>query len=67
MKVNSEESKSFAANPEYKTAAYHVDVTDPKSVDDVIGKIVAEFGRIDYLVNSAGVRILRMNAILMQN
>lgn len=36
-------------------ASFVVDVTDPKSVDGAIDQVVAHFGRIDILVNSAGV------------
>ena len=36
-------------------AAYACDVSDPASVDSVVAEIVAAFGRIDILVNSAGI------------
>ena len=29
------------------------DVTDPQSVDAMVGKVMAEFGRIDVLINNA--------------
>ena len=31
------------------------DVTDPQSVDAMVGKVMAEFGRIDVLINNAGI------------
>lgn len=48
-------SKALAKNPEYSALALSVDVTDSKSVDAMVAKILATFGRIDYSVNSAGV------------
>jgi 3-oxoacyl-[acyl-carrier protein] reductase len=45
-----------------KAAAYTVNVTDGKQVSEVCAKIVAEFGRVDVLVNNAG--ITRDNLLL---
>jgi 3-oxoacyl-[acyl-carrier protein] reductase len=45
-----------------KAAAYAVNVTDGKQVSEVCAKIVAEFGRVDVLVNNAG--ITRDNLLL---
>jgi meso-butanediol dehydrogenase/(S,S)-butanediol dehydrogenase/diacetyl reductase len=39
-----------------KTVALRVDVTDPASVQAMVNQTVAALGRIDLLVNSAGVR-----------
>ncbi|KAI9660438.1 MAG: hypothetical protein M1821_009788 [Bathelium mastoideum] len=50
-----EESKQYARHPSYRSVAVRVDVTDEKSIDDMVGTTVKEFGRIDYSVNSAGV------------
>jgi NAD(P)-dependent dehydrogenase (short-subunit alcohol dehydrogenase family) len=36
----------------------HLDVTDEKSISDIIEKIIAEKGRIDILVNNAGYSLL---------
>ncbi len=36
--------------------AYALDVTDPHQVDDVTDRIVADLGRVDVLVNSAGIQ-----------
>lgn len=38
-----------------KAAAYHLDQTDVSSIDPVITSIKQEFGRIDVLVNNAGI------------
>ncbi len=38
-----------------QATAYHVDVADAASVDGLIAAVVADHGRIDHLVNSAGV------------
>ena len=52
-----EESKRLATNPEYRTLAVHVDVSDEESVKTMVAKTAETFGRIDYSVNSAGVRL----------
>ena len=52
-----EESKAVATNPSYRTIALAVDVSSDTSMDAMVSKAVAEFGRIDYAVSSAGVRI----------
>ncbi|WP_410960809.1 SDR family NAD(P)-dependent oxidoreductase, partial [Salmonella sp. SAL4360] len=38
-------------------AAYRCDVTDEQSVIDVINTVHTEFGRIDVLINSAGIAV----------
>ena len=50
-----EESRQFAANPEYRILALSVDVTDAASVQRMMDAAIATFGRIDYGINSAGV------------
>lgn len=35
--------------------AYHVNVTDSNSVNDMVEKVIQDFGHIDILINSAGV------------
>jgi NAD(P)-dependent dehydrogenase (short-subunit alcohol dehydrogenase family) len=50
-----EASKKLATNPDYKTKGVLLDVTRSSDVAAVFKSIVEEFGRIDYLVNSAGV------------
>lgn len=41
-----------------RAAAYELDVTDPDSVTATVDRVAADFGRIDVLVNSAGVGLL---------
>lgn len=36
-------------------AAFQLDVTEPKAVEQVFEKIVAQYGRVDVLVNNAGI------------
>ncbi|KAL9123284.1 MAG: hypothetical protein Q9187_000156 [Circinaria calcarea] len=50
-------SIAFATNPQYSALALRVDVADLKSVEEMVAKAVATFGRIDYSVNSAGVGV----------
>jgi NAD(P)-dependent dehydrogenase (short-subunit alcohol dehydrogenase family) len=38
-----------------KSTAHHLDVTDPENVSNVFDEVVKEFGRIDVLVNNAGI------------
>lgn len=38
-----------------KTRAFAVDVSSPERVDEAVASIVAELGRVDILVNSAGI------------
>ncbi len=45
----------IAAATGNKTAGYALDITDKSSVAFVVGSIVGEYGRIDVLVNNAGV------------
>ncbi|MHB8050534.1 MAG: SDR family oxidoreductase [Coriobacteriia bacterium] len=50
-----EAAKAEAAAIGDGVAAYGCDVSDPASVDAVVTEIVEAFGRIDILVNSAGI------------
>ncbi|KAH7371736.1 hypothetical protein BKA66DRAFT_497652 [Pyrenochaeta sp. MPI-SDFR-AT-0127] len=50
-------SKKYATNPDYEARAYQIDVTSVESVNGVFAKVVEEFGRLDYLVNSAGIDV----------
>ena len=51
-----EQSKSFASDPTYEGVAAGVDVGDLSSVAALVKATAERFGRIDYCVNSAGVR-----------
>lgn len=51
------ESERLASNKDYKALAVAVDVTNASSVDDMVTAAVESFGRIDYLVNSAGIGV----------
>ncbi|KAL2789396.1 3-oxoacyl-reductase [Aspergillus keveii] len=57
------ETEAVAVNPEYKALALAVDVTDPSSVEKMVSTAVATFGRIDYLVNSAGVGVKKHRSV----
>lgn len=48
-------SKSLATNEHYRFLVVQVDVTNEKSVEEMISNAIAEFNRIDYAVNCAGV------------
>ena len=50
------ESRKVARNPCFNAVAVEVDVTDESSVENMIQTTLSEFHRIDYNVNSAGVR-----------
>lgn len=56
-KASSEESKKFASNQEYQTTIFEMNVQDDKSVQAMVDFVVKEFGRLDYAVNAAGVRL----------
>ncbi|KAI2643558.1 short-chain dehydrogenase/reductase SDR [Xylaria nigripes] len=51
------ESEKEATNPEFKTLAVAVDVTNVASVNAMVQAAVEAFGRVDYCVNSAGVGV----------
>lgn len=54
-KASSEESKKYATNKDYRTSIFKMNVTDEKSVQDMVDFVVKEFGSLDYAVNGAGV------------
>jgi NAD(P)-dependent dehydrogenase (short-subunit alcohol dehydrogenase family) len=41
------------------TTGYHADITQAAALTDVIGRVVAKHGRIDILVNSQGITMLK--------
>ena len=55
--------RAEAAAEEIETATaqrcrgYELDVTDPEVVEDVVGRVTADFGGLDILVNNAGINI----------
>lgn len=56
-----EESRKYAKHAGYRALAVKVDLTDAESVQSLVATTVKEFGRIDYAVNSAGVKILPLH------
>lgn len=48
-------AKALAANLGDKTHAFHAELTDPKAVTDLMDKVTAHFGRLDVLINNAGI------------
>ena len=57
---SADRSAGYATNPAYYPLAIAVDVTDLSSVRQMVAKAVETFKRIDYCVNSAGVRSFRL-------
>ncbi|MCW2811285.1 MAG: D-threitol dehydrogenase, partial [Friedmanniella sp.] len=55
---NLEAAQAVAAGLGGGAAAYEVDVTSPESVRSAVAAVLALTGRVDVLVNSAGVAIL---------
>ena len=53
-----EECSALATHPSFRATAVKVDITDEPSVDNMVFVALKWFGRIDYNVNSAGVRHL---------
>ncbi|KAM0134540.1 hypothetical protein ACHAP3_005434 [Botrytis cinerea] len=53
-KMSAEKSNGFAKNSSYQSFAIQVDVADVDSVQSMVDRMVEKFGRIDYLVHSAG-------------
>ena len=55
--LDSDEPTVRRVNAELSTeSAYHiVDVTDPVAVDQAVARTIAQFGRLDILINSAGI------------
>lgn len=53
--VNLEAAEQAARGIGDQARAMHLDVTDQASIDQVVGDAIAEFGRIDVLVNNAAI------------
>ncbi|GAB3643749.1 oxidoreductase [Spirosoma arcticum] len=49
------QADGFNATAPANAFAYALDVTREEQIDDVVGKVIDRFGRIDVLVNNAGV------------
>lgn len=60
-------SRTVAKNGSYHPLAIQVDVTDRQSVEEMLSQTVAKFGRVDYCVNAAGVRLEQPNLKLRMN
>jgi NAD(P)-dependent dehydrogenase (short-subunit alcohol dehydrogenase family) len=52
-----EESKRYATHASYRGPSLVVDVASFESVQKMVDECIRRFGKIDYFVNSAGVRI----------
>lgn len=50
-------AKSIAADFDRKIVGIESDVTDPSSVQTMVDRAVSEFGKVDILINNAGVNI----------
>ena len=51
-------AKSIAADlvgEGHRATAIRLDVTDPESIDNLVNKVLGEFGKIDILVNNSGI------------
>jgi len=53
--LNADELKTTQSILTCHSTAYIVDITDESAVREAIGKVAATFGRIDLLINSAGI------------
>ena len=51
--------KDEAAEAGRRYLGIKTNILDTKSIDDMVGKVVDEYGRIDILVNAAGMNILK--------
>lgn len=49
------EIEAAKARPEQKCASYLVDVSKPKEVDEAVEQILKDWGKVDVLVNNAGI------------
>ena len=49
------EAESLAQTKDFKVVTHVLDVSDETKVDDVVQSVAQTFGRIDYVVNAAGI------------
>ncbi|KAI9368954.1 NAD(P)-binding protein [Aspergillus egyptiacus] len=52
-----EEGKKVATNPAFQALVFALDVTKEEQVEAVVEEMKNSFGRIDYMVNSAGIGV----------
>jgi NAD(P)-dependent dehydrogenase (short-subunit alcohol dehydrogenase family) len=57
VQAGSEKSKTIATAKDYDTFAIAVDARDRSSVKAMVTEVVKKYGRLDYAINCAGVRI----------
>ena len=51
------EQQNLSPNKDFRIELYPADVTDEKRINEIVDDMVRKFGRIDYVVNAAGVAI----------
>ena len=60
-----QESVAMARNPDYRAISIQVDIVHEMDAENMVQKACGEFGRIDYAVNCAGVRLARVKFMLL--
>lgn len=63
-KEAAEKSKELVTTRDYQAFAVQVNLADTASVRSMVDYAVEKFGRIDYCINSAGVRACELQAVL---
>lgn len=58
-----EECRAVAMAPNFQIEVAHIDVTQVQSVQEATEVMVQQFGRIDYVVHSAGVSCCRCSSV----
>lgn len=56
--VKDDVEKMAASLPQERTMALFVDVSDPKAVEKMIADTVARYGKLDVMINNAGVHVV---------
>ncbi|KAH6656003.1 hypothetical protein BKA67DRAFT_690700 [Truncatella angustata] len=54
---SADESRKLAIHQDFEAIAFHVDVSSETSVNDMVSAATKRYGRLDYLVNSAGIGV----------
>jgi gluconate 5-dehydrogenase len=57
IKTNEKATHELHATHQVDVQSYYCDVTDEQSVKDAVAKTIERFGKIDILINSAGINI----------